>query len=140
MNIREVIDYKINLLIEIMLTDGVSPSDLANNIFSDEYTDISFHKDGECIIGELSFMKKERNDFIKMKYSYNLNMRVQRIDEYTNAKWVCLWDRNMREQEIVIEIIELMKSSHTKSQIIDFISSLPLEIKSKFIDECVKIA
>ena len=84
--------------------------------------------------------KVGKNDLIKMKYYYSFDMKVQKIEEYSNAKWMVLWDRTKRENEIVDEILDLMKVAYTKQQIIDFINTLPLEIKSRFTYECVKIA
>lgn len=140
MDIKKVIDYKVNLLIDIMLTDGVSPSDLANNIFTEEYTDISFHKDGDFIYAEISFYDIEKTENVKMKYLYNKLMRVQRIEEFSCSKWSLLWDRNMREQELANEIIEFMKLCYNATQINEFVNTLPDNVRCKVQNELMKSA
>ncbi len=139
MKIKEVIDYKIGLLLDLLLTDGVSPSDLANNIFLEEYSEIVFHKDKEMVIAELIFIENGTKE-VKMVYSYDGHMKVQRIEEYINSNKKLLWDRSMREQELINEIIDLMKTSYTVAQIDKFISTLPDFLRTKMKCELIKTA
>ena len=55
MSLKSIIEEKVDRLINIMLTDGVQPGDLANNIFTNCYKKISFMKSSNNIIGELTF-------------------------------------------------------------------------------------
>ena len=75
MNYQKVIDYKLQMLIDLMLTDGVSPSDLSNNIFEKDYVSITFYKKSQYVIGKLDFYENE-----------NILQNIQMIYTYTNDK------------------------------------------------------
>ena len=59
MNYQKVIEYKIQMLVDLMLTDGVSPSELSENIFEKQYISISFSKTNDYVIGKLNFYENE---------------------------------------------------------------------------------
>lgn len=127
MNYNEVIDHKIEELIYLLITNGVSPADLANNIFDENYSKISYYKKGMYIIGEIEFF--EESDLVKMIYTYSEEKIVLKIEEQQKNQRIVLWDRASREKEIINEIIEFMKIRYTPEQMTKFISSLPNQIQ-----------
>lgn len=128
----KIINYKIDLLIDLMLTDGVSPQDLTDNIFSEQYNKIIFYKKDGFIIGEITFLS-ENGKPITMIYTYTIDRKVLRISERTKYKEIVLWDRKMREQEIITELLDYMSMIYTEKQIKRVIEKLPDELKYKVL-------
>ncbi|MGD9566773.1 MAG: hypothetical protein AB7V48_00365 [Sedimentibacter sp.] len=139
MNFKEVIEYKINMLIDLMITDGVSPNDLANNIFLDKYENISFYKEDDFIIGKLSF-KTDLNELIQMRYIYSKDNRILRIEEQVNGKNNVLWDRSMRESEMVKDLLEFLTVAYEPKQVESFIKTLPASVRTVICNEQYKTA
>ena len=130
MDFSKVINYKINILIDLMLTDGVSPSDLVNNIFDDIYSRISYYKKDSNIVGELEFYDINDNDkLVKLIYTYSNDKKVLRIEEQVRNETTILWDRSMREKELISEIVCLLKKVYSPKQLITFIEALPEQLK-----------
>lgn len=135
MNYQEVIKYKLQTLIDLMLTDGVSPSDLSNNIFEKDYISISFCKENECIVGRLDFYDNENSSQnIQMIYTYSDNKRLIKIEEIINNTIELLWDRESREEELIKELISFMNYVYDSKQIEVFILSLPEILKAKVME------
>lgn len=139
MNFKEVIEYKINTLIDLMLTDGVSPKDLANNIFLDKYKNISFYKKDGFIIGDLSF-ESDLNELVQMKYTYSEDSRILRIEEQINEKNTVLWDRSMRESEITKDLLEFLTMAYEPKQVESIIKTLPASVRIAIYNEQYKTA
>ena len=80
----KILENDINQLIQIMLTDGIQPNDLTDNIFLHPYKKISYIKAGDFVIGELVY--EEEIDGIKadtiLRYYYNsLKQVIKMISE-----------------------------------------------------------
>ncbi len=72
MDIFEIVRSKIDRLINIQMTSGVQPEDLANNIYINDYESIAFHKENKIVVGELKF-REELNGCYKvttLRYIY----------------------------------------------------------------------
>lgn len=137
MNYQKVIDYKLQMLIDLMLTDGVSPSDLSNNIFEKDYVSITFYKKSQYVIGKLDFYENENIlQNIQMIYTYTNEKKLIRIEEIHNEVRHLLWDREKREDELIEELLYFMKCSYTYEQIEKFIMSLPQNLRMRIL-ECI---
>ena len=137
MNYQKVIDYKLQMLIDLMLTDGVSPSDLSNNIFEKDYVSITFYKKSQYVIGKLDFYENENIlQNIQMIYTYTNDKKLIRIEEIHNEVRHLLWDREKREDELIEEVLYFMKCSYTYEQIEKFIMSLPQNLRMRIL-ECI---
>jgi len=137
MNYQKVIDYKLQMLIDLMLTDGVSPSDLSNNIFEKDYVSITFYKKSQYVIGKLDFYENENIlQNIQMIYTYTNDKKLIRIEEIHNEVRHLLWDREKREDELIEELLYFMKCSYTYEQIEKFIMSLPQNLRMRIL-ECI---
>lgn len=132
MNYQKVVEYKIQMLVDLMLTKGVSPSELADNIFEKQYISISFSKVSGCIIGKLNFYENEKcvHD-IQMIYTYTGDKKLIRIEEEDNGKRHLLWDREKREEELVEELLYFMHYCYNSDQMEKFILSLPKCLRTK---------
>lgn len=135
MNYQKVIEYKIQMLVDLMLTDGVSPSELSENIFEKQYISISFSKTNDYVIGKLNFYENEdliQN--IQMIYTYTEDKKLIKIEEEENGKKLLLWDRRKREEELVEELLYFMKNCYNRAQMEKFILTLPEFLRIKIED------
>ncbi|MEH7532582.1 hypothetical protein COJ21_26550 [Priestia megaterium] len=128
----KLIEDKLDNLVKLMLTAGVQPSELADNVFVSEYKSISFAKRDNSIIGELIFEEVigEISIDVLLRYYYDTSKRVVLIEEEINNKVKVLWDRDTKEIELINEIVNLLKELDTK-KVSEFISSLPSELSDK---------
>lgn len=142
MALREVVQKKLDTLISIMLTDGVQPSDLADNIFCEEYKSINFRRCGQQIIGELVFIEQngQKKINVSLRYFYNVNKKVMRIEEEISGKVKILWDRNAKETELINEVVSILKTHYNKQQLRKFLATLPADLKILITEEYGKIA
>lgn len=135
MNYQKVIEYKIQMLVELMLTDGVSPSELSENIFEKQYISISFSKINGYVIGKLNFYENENvMQNIQMIYTYTEDKKLIRIEEEENGKRLLLWDRKKREEELVEELLYFMKYCYDSTQMEKFILTLPECLRTNIED------
>ncbi|HZG15709.1 MAG TPA: hypothetical protein VE710_11890 [Candidatus Bathyarchaeia archaeon] len=131
MEFSNLITDKINQLINLLLTDGVQPSDLADNIFLNEYENISYTKLNGMVIGELVFTEniEQREITTKLRYYYRADKKVVRIEEESFNNTKVIWDRESYEEKILNELLSLLAQFHSKAQINNFVSTLPEELK-----------
>lgn len=135
MAISDVIQYKLDRLISLMLNDGVQPGELTDNIFLNEYKQISYRKCEDSIIGEVVISESignEHTDYV-LRYIYTLDKRIMRIEEEKLGKIVIQWDRDIIETELINDIVDLLKIHYTEAQMEGFISSLPNDLYNKIL-------
>ncbi|MRN53925.1 hypothetical protein [Paenibacillus monticola] len=127
------IKSKIDELIHLLLTDGVQPSDLTDNIFLDDYSNISYRRQNQMIIGELVFKEEMVNKLVetKLRYYYNLDKKLLRIEEEIYKGTNVIWDRAITEANILDELLVLLTKSYDQEQISRFLSTLPSNLKAK---------
>lgn len=137
----KLIEDKLDNLVKLMLTAGVQPSELADNVFVNEYKSISFAKRDNSIIGELIFEEVigEISIDVLLRYYYDTSKRVVLIEEEINNKVKVLWDRDTKEVELINEVVNLLKELDAK-YVSKFISSLPVELSNKVKNQYEKIA
>ena len=128
-----ILELKLDRLLDLMLTSGVQPSDLVDNIFLNEYNSISYKKHEQNIIGELVFEEKEGDIItsITMKYTYDSEKRICRIEEEVDGRTLILWDRSNTETELINDILNIMDKKYSGDEVNKFIMSLPEQLKSK---------
>lgn len=142
MAMSDVIQYKLDRLINLMLNDGVQPGDLADNIFLNDYKEVSYKKCGDNIIGEVVISEclgNEYSDYI-IRYIYTLDKRIMRIEEEKLGKVVIQWDRDIIETELINDIVDLLKVHYTEEQLEMFISSLPQSLSGRILNLLCKVA
>lgn len=128
-----ILELKLDRLLDLMLTSGVQPSDLVDNIFLNEYNSISYKKHEQNIIGKLVFEEKEGDitTTITMKYTYDSEKRICRIEEEVDGRTLILWDRSNTETELINDILNIMDKKYSGDEVNKFIMSLPEQLKSK---------
>lgn len=141
MKYQKVIDYKLQMLIELMLTDGVSPSELSDNIFEEQYISISFCKINGNVVGKLNFFENGNMIHnVQMFYTYSSDKKLIRIEEEEEGNRHLLWDRQKREDELIEELLYFMNYCYDTNQIEKFISSLPDKLRSRIRDYMVNVS
>lgn len=126
---------KLDDLIVLMLTKGVQPSELADNIFLDCYVKVSYEKTAEGVIGELVFLDETAGDFDKavMRYHYDNERNIKRIEEESGGQVKTLWDRSFKETQIINEIIVALRQNYSPSYVDDFAATLPSHLAKKIV-------
>lgn len=142
MKFDEIIKSKIERLINIRMTVGVQPNDLANNIFDDAYKNINFKKINDNVIAELNFEENIENKVCNttLKYTYDRNMRVMRIEEIINGNAKIEWDRDLIENELLQDIVNILKNEYSDEKSKEFINTLPNDLKTKIEGACTEVA
>lgn len=128
-----LIELEIEKLLDLMLTSGIQPSDLADNIFLNEYKSVSYKKQNQNIIGELVFedMIESKIVSVIMRYSYDHDKKINKIEEEVDGKAIVLWDRSVAEGELINDIIDTMNTKYSNDEVGKFIMTLPEELKHK---------
>lgn len=142
MNIQKKIKPKLDELINLMLTVGVQPSELADNIFNNSYDKISYKKEGDFIIGELSFNEEQGsiNYDVILRYFYTKDKTLIKIEEDILGEKCLLWERAHDEDTLIKDIINLMRKQYTTEQVTAFVSSLPEHIKERIQKAALEVA
>lgn len=132
MNVSKIIESKIDRLINLRLTKGVQPEDLANNIYLNDYKKICFYKSNGYIIGELNFTEIINNNTIEtiLRYVYDEDTFLLRIEEEINNEIKIEWDRDISESILINDIVEFMNQESLECAG-RFIESLPQDLKGK---------
>lgn len=133
-----MISKKIDELINLLLTRGVQPSDIASNIFLNDYSSICYRKIDGMVVGELLIQETDISSS-KLRYYYNLTQEVIKIEEEFLGVTSVIWDRNFAESKIVNELVSLLKDVYDEKQISKFISTLPKSLQSKVVEEVNKL-
>ncbi|MBZ9534534.1 hypothetical protein HUN92_03835 [Bacillus firmus] len=141
MSKENLIKAKLDNLIKLLLIKGIQPSELADNIFLSDYKSITFGKQNGYVVGELIFEEEISGiqTDVKLKYFYN-EKTIYRIEEEIFEKTTILWDREQKESDLVIEIVQLLKQHFTLRNVSQFISSLPKELAIKVEKEYERTA
>jgi hypothetical protein len=137
---KHYIDEKLNTLVKLMLTSGVQPSELADNVFLKDYTSIKFFKQNNKTVGELTFFEVYDNSSVEviLRYFYDSLQRVILIEEEYLGEKSIIWDRDTKELEIINEVVHLLKM-HDKNNINSFLSTLPKELCEKIEGQLKKV-
>jgi len=139
---NDVIQYKLDRLINVMLNDGVQPGDIADNIFLNEYKQVSYRKSENSIVGEVIISETIGNiesDYI-LRYIYTIDKKIMRIEEERSGKITIQWDRDIIETELIEDICDILKIHYTRAQMERFLNTLPKNLSGKIIDLLYKVA
>lgn len=127
MSNKLLLNKKLDDLLNLLMVDGVQPSELADNIFLQPYVQITYKKVNGGVVGELHFEEEanKKHGVTVLRYLYNNDKKVYRIEEEVGDLRKILWDRDFEETNILDQILEIMRELYNSSQIEKFISTLP---------------
>lgn len=137
-----VLRPKLDTLINLLLTAGVQPGELADNIFLESYKRISYERRKQDIVGELEYIEYTdcKKIDITIRYYYGFDKRINRIEEESEGTLLILWDRGIAEYELVNDIVDIMKSCYTDKEIKSFMLSFPEELRAKIVSVIENVA
>lgn len=137
-----VVKKKFDDLIDLLLTKGAQPNDLADNIFLQNYTSIQYRKMGELVIGELGFIEliNGKEEEVFLRYFYDQDRRILKIEEQIVDKIATVWSRESRESELINEIVGILKNYYTSEQVQKVINTLPDQLRAKITDKYAEVA
>lgn len=108
MSNKTIENNKIDKIVAFCLMKGVQPYELITSIFEKEYTHIETIKnknDVYLIVSYDEFIDNETYN-IKMRYTYDLDSRLQRIEQKINKSgYKIQWDRIDKLKEIICSIL-----------------------------------
>ncbi|MEL5900144.1 hypothetical protein AAGC94_19080 [Clostridium sporogenes] len=142
MNSCEIVKSKIDRLINIRLTNGIQPEELADNIYLNDYKKICFYKENDYIIGELTFDEEISGKLINttLRYIYNKSKILLRIEEQIGNDIKIEWDRDIIENILINDIVDILKKQLSDDVRKGFINSLPNDLKAKIESACCRVA
>lgn len=115
------------------LYNGVQPSDLADAMYENPYLEFKITKTFEQLIVELCFLDECDGEStpIRMKYFYNLDKQLQRIDQKIGLKkFSTQWCRIQSTNEAIAKVERTLAMLEIDSvQIKAMMSTLPSSIK-----------
>lgn len=128
-----LLQAKLNDLVHLLLTDGVQPADLSDNIFLTAYEEVTYKKVNGQVIGELTFLENRYSCDItvKLRYYYSSDKKIMKIEEEIAGEVQVVWDRNFTEKKLVDEIMVILKKAYNNQQLSNFIRSLPEHLQVK---------
>ncbi|EGT3611554.1 hypothetical protein FAP59_18390 [Morganella morganii] len=98
---HEIIDK----IVAFCLMKGVQPEDLVTAIFEKEYIGIETLKQNDEVYVIVSYKEENDNniDIISMRYTYNLDSQLQRVEQkINNLKYKTQWDRGTKLKELIM--------------------------------------
>lgn len=134
MIINKSIQKKIDQLLELKLSKGVQPSDLAQAIFDKEYFSTHIDKSETEVILKLSYidiLEGGATHTVKMCYHYSLDGVLQEIHEAVGkSSMKTQWSRKQRYRDLTLDIIMALTNSGQANKVNAFIQSLPCDIST----------
>jgi choline kinase len=116
------------------LHNGVQPSDLADAMYENPYLEFKITKAFEQLIVDLCFLDEcdGKNTTIRMKYFYNLDKQLQRIDQKIGLKkFSTQWCRIQSTNEAIAKVERTLSMLEIDSvQIKAIMSTLPPNVRS----------
>ena len=99
----QVVMCAIDRIISFCMVKGVQPDELVTAVFEDEYLSVDTCKKNGYVYLVIAF--KDEENVIKNRYTYNLERRLERIEQKTNSsKFKVQWDRSDALRKLVIDL------------------------------------
>lgn len=121
-------------LTTLHLFNGVQPSDLADAMYESPYLEFKTTKTTEHLTVELIFIDEceETVNSVKMKYTYSLDRKLQRIDQKIGSKKIAVqWCRKTATNSAIAKIeLALSKMRVPDKKISEIMSTLPSSARS----------
>jgi hypothetical protein len=136
------LDKAVQGLLDLHLTRGVQPSDLADNLFDVEYTEYSLKKRGAVLILDLSYEEslEDCSQKICMRYTYSMERYLVRVEQRIgSSKFSVQWCRSAAIAKAVADVTLCLSSAGLSSNAISkVLDTLPQDLISS-IGERLKL-
>ena len=133
---NKILNKKFKKLVWLYLTNGLTPSDFADNIFIGDYKEISRKKKDTYSVMEMFFVSDYDGEEIKtkLKYYYDSNKKLLMIEEKNDDQnFKQIWNREDREEELSREIAQIINDEIDPKARNFFVNSLPIELKERLL-------
>lgn len=127
MNTEKLIDNKIESIINLTITKGVQPEELAENIWNKNYINLNLYKENNFIVCSLKFL--DEGIEVNMKYIYNSDKYLIRIEEIVNGNLSILWDKDIKLQILIDDLNELLFNEYSKEKAEKILNTLPEKLR-----------
>lgn len=137
----------IDKLTALYFTKGVQPSELADAIFEDPYTEIKLFKNEHGIQLLVTFKEKcelsEKQFFHIMKYTYDNKGFLISIEEAVNSNdFKVNWDRSTSIDQLITDITNnLLQAGYSDQKLEQVLLTLPAhDFQIKISEKLLKLA
>ena len=127
MNTEKLIDNKIESIINLTITKGDQPEELAENIWNKNYINLNLYKENNFIVCSLKFL--DEGIEVNMKYIYNSDKYLIRIEEIVNGNLSILWDKDIKLQILIDDLNELLFNEYSKEKAEKILNTLPEKLR-----------
>lgn len=126
------IDKAIQNLLDLHLTRGVQPSELADNLFDSEYTEFGLSKKNSCLILDLAYVEEIEggSQKISMRYTYNAERYLNRIEQKIGSgKFSTQWCRDTEVTKAVMLVKDcLFQQGLSSASVSKILATLPSDL------------
>lgn len=133
MALNNYLNIMLDDLVKLELNKGVSPIELATNIYADDYTEVSIKKQlgvPSCnvIFYDCEFFndKKIKHEYI---YNYNKEFYLQEILHRKNKNFESVWSRSLERTKLLQGIINGLNECGEQDTIDRFLASVPTDLR-----------
>jgi hypothetical protein len=129
------VNYLFEKLIGLELNDGVTPVELAENIYSQDYTEIKIKKHFDITNCHVFYhdteMFGERKIKFEQIYIYNKEFVLQEIQLKSKNNFQILWSRAFEESKLLNDIKQTLFENNRIQDFNLFLESLPEGLKNR---------
>lgn len=127
--IKKLVDELVNL----RLNKGVTPTELMENIYNRDYTEIKAKRHLNNLICSVNFYDTELFGEKRVKYQYiyiyDQDYYLQEIQQLKKKNKETIWSRETEESNLLESIIRLLKKIDDLEAVGKFIKSLPKDLR-----------
>jgi hypothetical protein len=132
MVLNNELNIMLDELVKLELNKGITPTELASNIYSDGYTEVNIKKQLGILSCSVIFYDSEFFNELQIKqeytYLYNKEFILQEILHKKNKNVELIWSRRLERTKLVQGIIQKLNEHGGKAAIGKFLESLPKDL------------
>lgn len=132
-SVQNKLNGKIQELVNLRLNKGVSPVELAANIYNDEYSEIKLKRKFGKIVCNVFFYDQELFGENKVKYeyvyTYNEDLFLEEIQQKKGKQTTVTWNRKKEEEVLVRDIAIFINETESKDDVQLILNTFPKDLK-----------
>ncbi|MBU9722157.1 MULTISPECIES: hypothetical protein [Bacillaceae] len=128
------IKHTVQELVKLRLNKGVSPVELATNIYNEEYSEIKLKRNFDKILCNVVFYDQELFGDKSVKYEYlyiyNKDLCLEEIQQKKGKKTAVTWSRKKEEELLLRDIAAGLRQIENETEVRLILSTFPAELKN----------
>ena len=143
MLINETVKKTLDQLVSLHLMKGLQPSEIADAIFDQEYSDIKIEKTSDKILLIASFVEENDGDVThhKMRYSYNSQRKLFLIEQKLGkSSYKIQWDREHEISKLLTTLTSQLRTLNSSESVDELMERIPSELATKIKNTVVYLA